>query len=286
MFEVIAPPITWGVEKVENWVLKVSKILNNNKISYLSLPEVVNETTRRETRTVSFTPKIDNIYFSELVKKYVGKVIPVPNKICVIKEKRDFMGWVEKVHKNGIRHITIVGGESSKIKYPGYSVLEAGGFIHRRFPDIKLGCITIFTRKGEEERIIAKMKNGIEFFVSQIIFQTANIKHVIINLLNLLEKEKLPLPEIYISLAPALKVKDIEFMKWLGVEFPSAILSYLIDKEKEVERRTFEILNRLIDEIFDFMDKQKIKLSFNIEHVMYGNLKPAEKILVEIKRRI
>ncbi|MCK4255907.1 hypothetical protein KAX35_03380, partial [candidate division WOR-3 bacterium] len=119
-----------------------------------------------------------------------------------------------------------------------------------------------------------------------IIFQTANIKHVIINLLNLLEKEKLPLPEIYISLAPALRVKDIEFMKWLGVEFPSAILSYLIDKEKEVENRTFEILNRLIDEIFDFMDKQKIKLSFNIEHVMYNNLKPAEKILVEIKRRI
>ncbi|MCK4256245.1 hypothetical protein KAX35_05110, partial [candidate division WOR-3 bacterium] len=61
MFEVIAPPITWGVERVENWVLKVSKILNNNKISYISLPEVVNETTRRETRTVSFTPKIDNI---------------------------------------------------------------------------------------------------------------------------------------------------------------------------------------------------------------------------------
>ena len=41
----------------------------------------------------------------------------------------------------------------------------------------------------------------------------------------------------------------------------------------------------MLDEIFHFIDKEKIDLGFNIEHVMYTNLHLSEKLFKNIKQR-
>jgi len=244
----------------------------------------VDETTRNKERTVPFKEKIDNVDFSLFLNER-EEIFPIINKICVRLKKKEFEKWVENAYEKGIRHILLVGGESSKIKYPGYSVSEAARYIKRNFPDIKLGGITIFTRNKEPYRILEKMKSGIEFFVSQIIFETSNMKQVLLHLWRLTKIENFEFPKIYISLAPAKRIKDIEFMKWLGVEFPTAVHFYITENERKVESRTFEVIERMLDEIFDFTEREKIKVGFNIEHVMYSNLELSEKIIEEIKRR-
>jgi 5,10-methylenetetrahydrofolate reductase len=201
-------------------------------------------------------------------------------------DKREFEKWVDGAYRKGIRYFLIVGGESSKINYPGYTVLEASEYIKNKYKDVKIGGITIFTRKDEPDRIILKMKKGMEFFVSQIIFETANMKQVLLHLWRLCKVEHLKFPFLYISIAPAQKIRDIEFMKWLGVEFPSAVISYLTQSERKVEIRSFEIINRILDETFEFMEKERIKLGFNVEHVMYSNLELSEKIVKSIKEKI
>ena len=285
IFEVIPPPVEWKEEKVFNFSGKIINILKDNQIKFLNIPEVVNETTREGERSVPYREKIDNVeFFDKLKDKF--KFNPIINKISVRLRKDKFEKWVDEIYKKGIRHLVLVGGESSKIKYPGYSVTEAARFIKRKYPDIKLGGITIFTRNKEPYRILEKMKSGMDFFVSQIIFETSNMKQVFIHLWRLVKLEQMKFPQIYVSLAPAKRIKDIEFMKWLGVEFPTAVHFYITENERKVESRTFEVIERMLDEIFDFMKRERLKLGFNVEHVMYSNLELSEKIIKEIRRRL
>ncbi|MEN3045849.1 MAG: hypothetical protein ABDH49_02510 [Candidatus Hydrothermales bacterium] len=285
IFEVIPSPKDWRKEKVFSFCKKIVEIMKEEKIKFLNIPEVVNETARNEKRNIPYKEKIDNIDFSECLKSLFS-FEPIINKICVRMEKKDFENWVSYAYSKGINYFVLVGGESSKINYPGYTVIEAAKFIKKNFPDVKLGGITIFTRVREPYRILEKMKAGIEFFVSQIIFETSNMKQVLIHLLRLVRIENIKFPYIYISLAPAKRIKDIEFMKWLGVEFPTAVNFYITENERKVESRTLEVIERMIDEIFDFSHKERLNLGFNIEHVMYSNLELSKIIIEKIKERL
>jgi len=131
------------------------------------------------------------------------------------------------------------------------------------------------------------VKSGITFFLSQIIFETHTMKQVLMGLRRWWWDEGLEFPDVYVSLAPAARVRDIEFMQWLGVEFPPAVLSYLTDKdEKRVEVRTFEVLERLVDDLINFMDKENFDLGFNIGHVVYANLELSERLIELVTSRL
>jgi 5,10-methylenetetrahydrofolate reductase len=250
---------------------------------------VVSE-SRDGNRAVSFLKKMDQVRFGEMVREVLPGVALVPNKICVRVPPPKFRDWVGEVHAGGVRDLILVGGESNRIDYPGWSVPEAASFVRENYPDVRLGGITIFTRPREADRIVAKIKAGIDFFCSQIVFETANMKQVLAQLDRRCREEGLPFPEIYVSLTPASRIRDIEFMTWLGVEFPSAVLDYLVEEEERIEQRTFEVVERVIDEVFDLKAKDLqdtgIKLGFNVEHVMYSNLGLSERILGRILGRL
>ncbi len=264
MFEIIPPPTNWGTEKVMAWVHDVCGIMQRENVFSLNLPEVIDE-ARNGKRQLPLISKLDNVRFASIMKRELPQICSTPNKIIVRMNSEEFLLWMKTAYEKGIRRIILVGGESQNIHYPGLSV-EVGG-------------ITIFTRPHEAERIIKKMKSGIDFFCSQIIFETANLKQVASELQSLCREQAMPFPKIYISLSPASELKDLDFMKWLGVEFPSAIFTYLAEPTADIEARCFKILERVTDEIFYFIEQSKIDLGFNIEHVRYTNLQQAAKLI-------
>lgn len=284
IFEIIPPPTTWDAQKVMSWVHQVCEIMQREEIYTLNLPEVLDE-TRDGARSFPFAKKIDNVRFADIIKKEQPIFSPIPYKIISKLTPTQFSNWMEAVHRKGIRKLLLVGGESHQIKYPGSSVEEGAAYIRQYFEDVEVGGITIFTRPHEAERIVKKMKSGITFFCSQIIFETANLKQVISELHLICVKEGLPLPKIYISLSPASELKDVDFIKWLGVEYPSAIYTYLTEPEADVTNRCFSILERIIEEIFDFMAHTNIDLGFNVEHVRYTNLQLAARLIERIKNK-
>jgi hypothetical protein len=289
IFEIITPPSSWREDKARSWASRVARILQAHDLTRLNLPEVVSE-SRDGSRAVSFLKKMDQVRFGEMVREALPGVSLVPNKICVRVPSDKFRDWVGEVHAGGVRELILVGGESHRVEYPGWSVPEAAAFVREHYPDVRLGGITIFTRPREADRIVAKIKAGIDFFCSQIVFETANMKQVLVQLDRRCREEGLPFPEVYVSLTPASRIRDIEFMTWLGVEFPSAVLDYLVEEEERIEERTFEVVERVIDEVFDFTAKDLpdtgIKLGFNVEHVMYSNLGLSERILGRILGRL
>jgi len=283
--EILPPPINWSQERITKYCQKVAELLRKLDILIVDIPEVVNET--RNGRRRDFVPKMDNFHFASLLKHYHHDIIVILCKICVLIDKQSFEEWVAQVYQKGIRHLVLVGGESPNIQYPGYTVLEATRFIKQRYPQIKLGGITIFTRDDEVERIQKKMDAGMEFFYSQIIFEAANGKQILLNLSKECKKKEISMPKIYLSIAIASKSKDIEFMKWLGVEFPSAVYSHLAKESNGDEvSRSKEVVDMMLDEIFHFTNKEKIDVGFNIEHVMYMNLYLIQQVYKDVKRRI
>lgn len=286
VFEILPPPINWGEEKIANYSQNIVKLLKRQNVLYIGIPEVINE-GRNGKRNWPFSPKMDNVLFSQHLQRLYPNITPIIYKICVRQSKESFLEWVAKVFELGFRHVVLVGGENHHIDYPGYSVVEAARIVKSSFPEIKIGGIAIFTRHCEAKRLIEKMKAGIEFFFSQIIFEAANMKQIMLNLSKLCKEQELAMPKLFLSLALAAKVKDIEFMQWLGVEFPTAVSDYLSDRQIEkVENRSLEVVEVMLDEIFHFIHKEKIHLGFNIEHLLYTNLPLSENLFNKIKQRI
>ena len=286
VLEIIPPAASWNKEKILRYCHNVTSLLRTQNIFSVCIPEVVDE-NREGERVASFDDKMDNVEFALLLKQHYHDIVPIICKICVRLEKSEFADWLKKVYEKGINHIILVGGEKHDVEYPGFNVLEAANFIKTHYPKIKIGGIIIFTRANEVTHIINKMKAGIEFFCSQIIFETANMKQILTNLSRQCKHEGLCMPKIYLSLALASKTKDIDFMKWLGVEFPTAIYGYLTEKpEDHVESHSIEVVDTILDEIFHFVDKEKLDLGFNIEHVMYTNLMLSQKLFKIVRQRI
>ena len=283
--EVIAPPKTWQVNAVKQWTAAVARILDTHGISCLNLPEVTEE-TRPGRRAIPFSPKMDHVRFGELVREQQSGLTIIPHKRSVRLPTKEFARWVQQLVDKNIGHIVAVGGESHTISYPGLSVPEAATFVTRSFPRIKVGGITIFTRKDEVKRIVAKVKSGITFFLSQIIFEASPMKRVLSELKRQCEDEQLEFPDVYVSLAPAARIRDLVFMQWLGVQLPPTLLSLLANKdEPRVEARTFEVLKKLIDEVVEVMAKVTSNVGFNIGHVVYDNLDLSERLIELVSSR-
>lgn len=286
IFEILPPPATWEDERVDKWSSDVCEMLKRENFSLVTLPEIVYETHEGSERSIAYIPKFDNLHFASILTEQISSLEIIPNKISVRLTRNQFESWVEHIYNKGIRHLVLVGGEHSAQSYPGYNVIDATRYVKGKFPDMKVGGITIFTRKGEARRIVEKMKAGMDFFFSQIILEASNMKVVMLKLNKLCKEENLPFPEVYLSLALATKIKDIEFMRWLGVEFPTAIHSYLTESEDNIEERSEEVVDMLLDEIFSFKERENIKIGFIIEHVMYNNLYLSEKLFNDVRKRL
>lgn len=286
IYEVIPPPLKWSSAQLKEWTRKILNLLKEEEIRSINIPEVVSESRERE-RTVPLLEKIDTLEFIEHLLDHKASIIPIPNLITVHRSEKELLEWVKAAYNKGIRHLILVGGESSSLTYRGLQVAEAAELLSEHFPELKLGGITIFTRKDEPSRILHKMESGIEFFVSQIIYETANMKCVLLNLAKLCQGAGYSLPRVYLSLAPAAKKSDIAFLEWLGVEFPTALHSYFLGGDDEnVEGRVDEMIDFVLEELRYFISRKHFNLGFNVEQVMYHNHTSAERLIKHMKQRL
>lgn len=289
VFEIVPPPVTWSDEKISNYCRDVINTLQEQNITTIAIPEVIEELrdSTAPPHKSSYPKKLDNILFSDMLQKLKPDLNCILFKISVRLPKKEFIAWVDIIYQKGIRYIVIVGRDRDDIRYPGFEVTEAVKFLKKNYPDLHCGAITIFTRENEVDRILAKMDSGIDFFVSQIIYEAANMKYVLLHLAKECKQKGLNVPIFYLSLALASKTRDIEFMKWLGVEFPTAVFTHLTsDPEHDVEEESLQAVESTLDDILHFSEKEHINLAFNIEHIMFSNLPLSGKLCKVIRERL
>ena len=202
----------------------ISSLLSQTHIDAINIPEVHDEVVRGE-RPVLNQERGEPRKFGMLLQDIVG-IEAIVNRVVVHMPLKKQMEWIQETYsKYEIDNLIIVGGESSKQKYPGPTVNESLEKIsqdNRRLENsILCGGICIPSRRKESKNLIRKSECGAEFFTTQVLCDSDNVKKMIKNYQERCDKVNTFPRRILLSFAPVSSQKNIDFLKWLGVEIPN-----------------------------------------------------------------
>jgi len=280
LFEVVPPPAA-KPESLESTIAEVEKI--TGLVDGINLPEIHDE-DRGTPRTHNFVHRVEpRVLGAGILRKANTEI--VVNR-CVVYDP-DQTAWFRKtLDEFAIENFILVGGESSKIRYPGPSVSEAAQQLRAAQLPVSLGGITIPSRLNEAERIRRKSEAGIDFFTTQVLFDSNDIV-ALIHHLNGLEAR------IFLSFAPVSHPRDLEVLRWLGVDIPVHLDRFLLRGEGTEDRvtptpeqtsfdRSLKLAQHILMDVFDNLPPDPPAIGVNIEHINRRNFGAAVKMLDQL----
>lgn len=220
--------------------------------------------------------------FAAALQRRLG-VRAIVNRITVHHALPDLRSWATETRVgHAIQDLVLVGGESSSQRHPGVGVVEA---LEGLREDVQtggghLGVVTIPTRRrkdlDEPERLLRKQEAGADFAISQILCEPEAALRLQSDLAAKSTARK-PLT-LFWSLAPVARPRDLEFLRWLGVDLPDGVRRDLLAAASPAARLArshalnLAIARRLLEGA-EAADAGPI--GFCVEHVMLSNIEAA-----------
>ena len=286
-YEILPPREKDGT--LNSYAERISSLLSQTHIDAINIPEV-HEENARGARPVNNLERAEAREFGRLLQDNVG-IEAIVNRVTVHNDLDYQKSWIkETFYDYDIENLILVGGESSDIKYPGPSVNETSEYITRdlnagRF-DFFCGGITIPSRKIESVRLLKKGSNGIEFFTTQVLYDGKKIKKMLKYYDDVCKENNVLPRRILLSFAPVSSKKNIDFLKWLGVEIPSQTEKRLTNKKTNMSDESLEIASEILKGILNNNEKLGITvpIGLNVEHIMSYNFQSSINMLQELSR--
>ncbi len=287
VYEILPPREKDGT--LNSYAETISSLLSQTHIDAINIPEIRDEEGRGK-RPISNQKRGEPREFGRLLQDIVG-VEAIINRVVVHETYENQIKWFEETHKKyEIENMIIVGGESSKMKYLGPSVNEILEAVSYRYNsdggDIFCGGIAIPSRKRESKNLIKKSKHGSEFFTTQVLCDSENI----IKMIDRYQKRCIELNtfprRILLSFAPVSSIKNIEFLKWLGVEISNDTEKYLMGRPGSMSERSLDVAIEVLNQILDYIIENKVKvpIGLNVEHIMSYNFQSSVEMLQELAK--
>ncbi len=269
-FEMVPPPVE-KPESLERAVEEAAQV--GPLVDALNVPEIHDE-QRGTKRTHRFIERLAPRIFAGHVRRKTDVDIVINR--CVVYE-RDQMRWFHETQRDfGLDCAVLVGGESSGVRYPGPSVLEAAEQVRAAELPVCLGGISIPSRLHEAERIRRKQAAGIRFFTTQVLFDSNDIVGLV-QQLNGLEAR------IFLSFVPVSHPRDLEVLRWLGADVPADLDRFLLhggDGGPETSlARSLNLAQRILMDVFDSLPPDPPLIGLNVEHINRRNFPPAVRML-------
>ena len=286
-YEILPPRVKDGT--LNSYAERISSLLSQTHIDAINIPEV-HEENGRGIRPVKNLERAEAREFGRLLQDSVG-IEAIVNRVMVHNNLDYQKNWIkETFYDYDIENLILVGGETSDIEYPGPSVNESAEYITRdlntgRF-DIFCGGITIPSREIESKRLLQKGSNGIEFFTSQVLYDATKVKKML-KYYDQLCKENRVLPRrILLSFAPVSSKKNIDFLKWLGVEIPRETEDRLIKDNTKMSEHSLKIASEILIDVLHNNEKLGISvpIGLNVEHIMSYNFQSSINMLQELSK--
>ena len=286
-YEILPPREKDGT--LNSYAERISSLLSQTHIDAINIPEV-HEENARGLRPVKNLERAEAREFGRLLQDNVG-IEAIVNRVTVHNDLDYQKSWIkETFYDYDIENLILVGGESSDIKYPGPSVNETSEYITRdlnagRF-DFFCGGITIPSRKIESVRLLKKGSNGIEFFTTQVLYDGKKIKKMLKYYDDVCKENNVLPRRILLSFAPVSSKKNIDFLKWLGVEIPSQTEKRLTNKKTSMSDESLEIASEILKGILNNNEKLGITvpIGLNVEHIMSYNFQSSINMLQELSK--
>jgi len=282
LFEQV-PPVAGKPDAIESTLAEIENI--RHLVDAINLPEIHDE-ARGADRIQKFVPRVEPRELGARILRQLETDVVINR--CVVYEPDPVPWFRETEEKFGLRNVVLVGGESSRVRYPGPSVLEAAKQVRAAGLGTCLGGITIPSRLHEAERIREKRAAGLNFFTTQILFDSNDIVWLI-QKLNGLEAR------VFLSFAPVSHPRDLEFLRWLGADVPADLDRFLLHGERPGAapgarhdpaaakqtclERSLDLAQRTLMDVFDNLPPEPPPLGLNIEHINQRNFSAALQML-------
>ncbi len=230
--------------------------------------DIQDESSRIDTpRPFPYMETRDPRDYSRLLSQKSGKPI-ITYKSVAQRDRADFEHWLEQSwNEYGVRNLVLVGSPSSEgdIKL---SLSEAYTALQEHQHPFHLGGVTIAERhavKGNEhERLLGKMGNGCEFFVSQAVYNAQATIDLLTSYARSCKEKGLTPQRIILTFTPCGSAKTLEFMQWLGISVPEATRYRILDAEKPLAE-SIRICQNNLEQILDACLPLGLPLGLNIE---------------------
>jgi 5,10-methylenetetrahydrofolate reductase len=215
LFEVV-PPAADQPEAIDESLAELRRV--KPFVDGVNLPEIHDE-DRGVERASKFVPRVEPRTLGSRIQRELGSEV-VLNRV-VVHDPKPEIWFRETCLERGLRHIVLVGGESAGLRYPGPNVMEAAALVRREGLPIMLGGITIPSRKNESDRIRIKTRVGLDFFTSQVLFDSNDVVWLIQRLNGLQAR-------VFLSFAPVSHRRDLQLLRWLGADIPQDLDRFLL----------------------------------------------------------
>jgi 5,10-methylenetetrahydrofolate reductase len=270
LYELIPPKLGAADELQQNLAL-IRELVGS--VDAINIPEI-REETRQGVRRSNLPERIEPRVFAKAIQDGPG-VDTIINRVTVHEPAVEQLHWLAESYRDyAIRNLILVGGESHLASYAGPSVPETAALAHSASLDLFLGGISIPSRSQEAARIRKKYDQGLRFFTTQVLFDSNDVVDLIQGLNGLDVR-------IFLSFAPISNARDVEFLRWLGVDVPKNVswaLAQVADSDKAVEK-SIGLASKILTDIFDNMPPHPPGLGINIEQITRRNHKPARLML-------
>jgi 5,10-methylenetetrahydrofolate reductase len=284
VYEILPPREKDGT--LNSYAANISSLLSQTHIDAINIPEVRDEVARGE-RPIKNQLRAEPREFGKLLQDIVG-IESIVNRVVVHQNLEKEMRWFEETYHNyEIENLITVGGESREIKYPGPSVNEALETIKQNEKlDILCGGISIPSREKESLRLIEKSSYGSEFFTTQVLYDSSKIIKMISHYQKRCNEMSTFPRRLLLSFAPVSSGKNIDFLKWLGVDIPNETEKKLRDDAQKMSDRSMQITVDILNDTLKYLNDNKIvvPIGLNVEHIMSYNFQASIEMLQELAR--
>ena len=239
----------------------------------INVPEI-REETRQGARRTRLPERMEPRVFAQAIHGSCG-MATVINRVTVHEAHAEQRQWLKESYDDfGIRNLILVGGESRKTQYPGPSVLEAAALSREAGVEFLLGGITIPSRTHEVMRIRQKYHQGLNFFTTQVLLDSNDVVDLIQGLNGLDVR-------IFLSFAPISDSRDVEFLRWLGVDVPKNVAWSIaqVDEPGKAVEKTVTQACKILTDVFDHLPPHPPGLGINVEQISRRNHGPARRML-------
>lgn len=275
LFEMV-PPAAGKDDAADAALQQAAKV--KTLVDAINLPEIHDE-ARNETRTAKFVPRIEPRQLGAQIQRELGAEVIINR--CVVYDPDPVPWFKETAESYGLRHVVIVGGESSRVQYPGPGVTAAAKALNGAGLQTALGGISIPSRVHEAERVRRKAEAGLTFFTTQVLFDSNDIVWLL-QRLNGLEAR------VFLSFAPVSHPRDIEFLRWLGADIPADLDRYLLGDHSAAGagggyfERSLDLSRRILMDVFDNLPSDPPLIGLNIEHINKRNFTAAVQMVEKL----
>lgn len=296
-YELTPPPHYTNQKSIRAYVKCAIELFSSVHITIdaVNIPEIRSENSKNANikRAESYVPKINIGTFSDLLRDFSNNNLEIIlNRCTVYDDWAKQIAWFNQaIEKHHIHTFILVGGESSQNVYSGPSVIEMGQYIQNiQTRSLLCGGIVIPSRRhvdsalDEPNRIINKIKNGLRFFTTQVIYDKESVINLLRDYAALAKQLNITPGRVLLSFAPIATKKDMDFLRWLGVIIPKETEELLFETDIGVGWRSVKITISILNEILIYLKENNIQIpiGLNIEHINRHNFEITKELITEL----